>query len=262
MPIVGLGLHFLIAIFFAVHAVRSGQQTYWLFILFSFPLLGSIVYFLTIYLPDSRLERGARRAVAQAAKALDPTRELREARAAFEYTPTAQHQMRLAAALLDAGQAEEAAANYEACLKGPFASDLDIRWGAAQAWQASGRPGQAAAQLQAIRGQDPAFRAEAIALALARALGDSGHHDQARAEFEAAVARFGSFESKAEYAIWAATKGEPALAGRLQAELQQAMKRWNRHTRELNRALLARLGDFLAALDVPCSVSGSSEAAA
>ena len=29
-----------------------------------------------------------------------------------------------------------------------------------------------------------------------------------------------------------------------------------------DRALLARLGDFLAALDVPCSVSGSSEAAA
>lgn len=241
MPIVGLGLHVLIAIFFAIHAVRSGQQTYWLFILFSFPLLGSIVYFLAIYLPDSRLERGARRAVAQAAKALDPTRELREARAAFEYTPTAQHQMRLAAALLDAGQAEEAATNYEACLKGPFASDLDIRWGAAQAWQASGRHGQAVAQLQAIRAQEPGFRAEAVGLAMARALGDSGRHDEARAEFESAVARFGSFEAKAEYAIWAVTHGEQALAARLQAELQQAMKRWNRHTRALNEALLARL---------------------
>jgi hypothetical protein len=44
MPIVGLGLHLLIALFFAVHAVRSGQQLFWLFILFSFPLLGSVVY--------------------------------------------------------------------------------------------------------------------------------------------------------------------------------------------------------------------------
>ncbi|MFO1338365.1 MAG: hypothetical protein U1F53_09020 [Burkholderiaceae bacterium] len=171
MPIVGLGLHVLIAIFFAIHAVRSGQQTYWLFILFSFPLLGSIVYFLAIYLPDSRLERGARQAVAKAAKALDPTRELREARAAFEYTPTAQHQMRLAAALLDAGQAEEAATNYEACLKGPFASDLEIRWGAAQAWQGRCRgKARPSARMGYGRGRPagPGPRA-----------GDGGRHDEA-----------------------------------------------------------------------------------
>ena len=96
MPFAGLGLHILVALFFAVHAVRSGQQMYWLIILFSFPLLGSLVYFLAIYLPDSRLQHGARKVVASAAKALDPTRELREARAAFDYTPTAQNQMRLA----------------------------------------------------------------------------------------------------------------------------------------------------------------------
>lgn len=43
MPFVGLGLHFLVAIYFAVHALRSGQGLYWLFILFSFPILGSVV---------------------------------------------------------------------------------------------------------------------------------------------------------------------------------------------------------------------------
>ena len=52
MPFVGLGLHFLVAIFFAIHVVRSGQQMYWLIILFSFPLLGSLVYFFAIYLPN------------------------------------------------------------------------------------------------------------------------------------------------------------------------------------------------------------------
>jgi hypothetical protein len=241
MPFVGLGLHFLVAIFFAIHAVRSGQQTYWLFILFSFPLLGSIVYFLAIYLPDSRLERGARKVVARAAKALDPTRELREARAAFEYTPTAQNQMRLALALLEAGNADEAATNYEACLKGPFAKDLDIRWGAARAWLASGRAAQAVAQLQAIRAQDDGFRTEEVALALGRALAENGRAAEARHEFESALARFGSFEARAEYAIWATLNGERELAARLHAEIQQAMARWNRHTRELNRATLQRL---------------------
>lgn len=241
MPIVGLGLHFLIAIFFAVHAVRTGQQTYWLFILFSFPLLGSIVYALAIYLPHSRLERGARKVVAQAARALDPTRELREAQAAFEYTPTAQNQMRLAAAQLDAGQADAAATSYEACLQGPFASDLDIRWGAARAWLACGRHAAAVGQLQAIRAQDAAWRAEEIAVALARALAGAGRSAEARAEFDAALQRFGSFDTRAEYAIWAADSGQLELAERLKAEIQQAMKRWNPHTRELNQAMLQRL---------------------
>ena len=40
MPFVGLGLHFLIALFFAVHALRNGKQMYWLIILFSFPTIG------------------------------------------------------------------------------------------------------------------------------------------------------------------------------------------------------------------------------
>jgi len=241
MPIAGLGLHIVIALFFAVHAVRSRQQTYWLFVLFSFPLLGSIVYFLAIYLPDSRLERGARKAIVAAVKSLDPTRELREARAAFEYTPTAQNQMRLAAALFDAGEFDESAQTWEACLKGPFATDLEIRRGAARAHFARERPLEALSHLQVIRQQDPAFRDEEISLLLARSLAAAGRHGEAREAFEATVARFGSFEARAEFAIWALAQRETELAARLQAEIERAAERWNRHTRELNDAVLRRL---------------------
>jgi hypothetical protein len=241
MPFVGLGLHFFVAVFFAVHALRSGQQLYWLIILFSFPLLGSIVYFLAIYLPDSRLERGARQVVAAAAKTLNPTRELKEAYAAFDYTPTAQNQMRLAAALLEAGQALEAAQSYDACLKGPFASDLEIRLGASRAYFACERYAEAVTHLEFIRQTDAGFRAEQVALMLAQALAGAGRSAEARAEFESAVERFGSFESRAEYAIWAASTGDTATSGRLQVELQRSMDRWNRHTRELNKPLLRRL---------------------
>jgi len=87
MPFVGLGLHVLLALFCAVHAVRTGQQLYWVFILFAFPMLGSLVYIFAIYLPNSRLDRGAMRAVSAVAKTLDPTREVRTARAEYEHTP-------------------------------------------------------------------------------------------------------------------------------------------------------------------------------
>ena len=241
MPIVGLGVHVLIALFFAVHAVRSGQSMYWLFILFAFPLLGSIVYFVVVYLPNSRLDRGARKVVAVAAKAMDPTRELREARSAFEYTPTAGNQSRLAAALLEAGQPEEAAANYEACLKGPFASDPLIRFGAARAFIECRRYAQALSHLDAIRASDQDFRPEQVALLRARALADDGRGVEAKAEFDAALHRFGSFEVRAEYAIWAVASGDAETATRLKAELDQTIKRWDRHTRDHNADLVRRV---------------------
>lgn len=241
MPFAGLGLHVLIALFFAVHVVRSGQQLYWLFILFSFPLLGSAVYFVVIYLPDSRLHHGARQVARAAVKTLDPQRELREAREAFDYTPTAQNQMRLATALLDSGQAEEAGRNYEACLRGPFASDADMRLGAARAFFACARYADAIGHLQAVRRDQPNYRPEAVSVLLARALGGSGQRAAAQAEFEQALARFGSFECRAEFAIWAASVGERDLVASLQVELARSMQRWGRPTRELNRALLRRL---------------------
>lgn len=241
MPFLGLGLHVLVALYFAVHALRNGQQMYWLFVLFSFPLLGSVVYFLVIYLPGSKLEYGARKVVAVAAKTLDPTRELREARSAFDYTPTAQNQMRLASALLQANEANEAARNYEACLSGPFAADPEIRLGAARACVACARWNQAIGHLEFIRNGNPTFRPEAVGLQLAHAYAGAGRHAEAKAEYAATLARFGSFESRAEYAIWAVNHGGPELAAELRIELQRSMDRWNRHTRDINAALVRRL---------------------
>ena len=241
MPFMGLGLHVIVALFFAIHAMRSGQQMYWLIILFSFPLLGSLVYFFAIYLPSSRLEVGAKRALAGAAKVLDPTRELRDAHAAFEYTPTAQNQMRLALAQLEAGQANEAALNYEACLKGPFANDPEIKYCAARAFVDSGRLAPAITHLEEIRQGNPSFRPEQITLLMARALQGAGRNSDAKIEFENAVHRFGSFEAKAEFAIWAYQMGDTATAASLQAELDQTMRHWSKHNRTMNQDLVHRL---------------------
>ncbi len=247
MPFLGIGVHVMVALFFAIHALRTGQPMYWLFILFSFPLLGSIAYFAVIYLPNSRLEYGAKKAVAVAAKALDPTRELREAQAAFDYTPTVQHQMRFAAALLELGRAEEAADNYEACLKGPFLTDSVIRFGAARAFVECGRYVQAIGHLTAIRETDPEFRSEQLAILLARAYAGAGDNTAASNEFANALAQFGSFETRVHYAIWAIRNDDLETATRLKLEIDDSMKRWNRHTRTLNKPLLKLLYDTYAA---------------
>lgn len=49
-----------------MHAIRSGQSLYWLILLLSFPLLGSVAYFLAIYFPEVRHSCGARQVVRHA----------------------------------------------------------------------------------------------------------------------------------------------------------------------------------------------------
>lgn len=241
MPIVGFGLYFALAIFCAIHVVRTGQPMYWLMVLFAFPILGSVVYLLAIYLPTSRLQRGAMKAVAAAAKAIDPEREVRAARAAFEETPTAQNQMRLAVALLELGEAPAAVQEYEACLKGPFANDPEIRYGAARAYVECQRYPEALRLLEPLRRDRSDFRPEAVALLTARSLAGSSRTAEARAAFATAVERFGTYEAKAEYAIWCYAIGDRVTSARLQAELDKIAERWNGLTRELNEGSVRRL---------------------
>lgn len=241
MPFVAAGLYFALAIFCAVHVVRTRQNLYWLFILFGFPLLGSLVYFFAVYFPNSRLQRHAMKTVAAAARAIDPTREVREARAAFDETPTAQNRMRLAAALLEVGSPQEAVREYEGCLAGPFAADPEIRYGLARAYVECQRFREALGYLEPLKRDHPAFRPEAVSLLLARSLAGSSRAADARAEFESAVARFGTYEAKAEYAIWAYAINDVVTAERLRAELEKVAARWSPITRELNEGSERRL---------------------
>ncbi len=240
MPLIG-GMHILIALLCAVHVVRSGQQLYWLFILFAFPLLGSVVYFFAIYLPNSRLDHGARKAVAAAARAMDPGRDVREARAVYDISPSAQNQMRLAEALLNAGEAQEAASLYEAALKGPFANDPDLRFGAARACVECQRYDAALSHLQALKAERPGYRADQVLLLIARCQAGTGRADEARASFEAAVQQHGGFEAHAEFAIWALTRGDTATAARLQTEIDRQVQLWNPVSRQLNAPVMRRL---------------------
>jgi hypothetical protein len=241
MPFLGVGVHLLVAVFFAIHAVRTGREVYWLLILFMFPLLGSVVYLFAVYLPNSRLEHGARKAGAAIQKSLDPGRDLREAQHAFDLTPTAHNQMRLAAAMLDAGMITEAVAQYGACLRGPFANDAEIGVGAARAKLANNQPQEAIELLVALRARQAGFRPEQVGLLLAAAYEAAGRHDDAGAEYEQLVQRFSSIEARAHLALWAIAHGNHALAERELSELRHARKHMPKNTRGLHEDLFARV---------------------
>lgn len=241
MPIILGSIHLLAAIFFAIHCVRTHQNMYWLMILFAFPLFGSIAYFFGIYLPSSRIEKQAKRAVSVAAKLLDPERELRAAEEAFEETATVQNRLRLADAQTERGLFEKAAKNYEACLDGPFGTDPLLRINVSRCLLETNHPDQALAHLKTLREQSPDYQSETFSLLLAKAYSATGDQRNAHIEFENAYHRYGSFSVIAEYAIWAFGKHDLETAAKLMEEIEKKTRRWDKGTRQLNASLLQKL---------------------
>ncbi len=243
MPYFGIGLHVIVAIFFAVHAVRSHQNMYWLLILFAFPGLGSVVYFFAVYLPGLRQTRGARAATRAISQMVDPDRAVREARADFDRAPTVEHRMRLGAALLAAGDAAEALTHYQAAANGPFATDPALLEGLARAQLATGDAASAQGTLERLFAATPQTRQRPDpALLYARAQAATGAPGT-RDAFEQALTSANDAAPRCLFADWLAA--QPAAADQeraraLYAEIVHDARHWPRHAREHNREWLQR----------------------
>lgn len=243
MRIFGISLSVIIAVIFAVHAVRTRQNTYWLLILFLFPGLGSLVYLFVVYLPGLRQSRGARAATRAFSQLVDPDRAVREARTNFDRAPTVAHRMRLAAALLDAGNAAEALLHYREAASGPFASDPDLLEGLARAQFANGEAAAAQETLERLFAVHPGARQQSEpALLYARALA-AVDEPGTRAAFEVALASASDAAPRCLYADWLAARSDDADQRRarvLYGEIVHDAKHWPRYARDHNREWLQR----------------------
>jgi len=233
VPILGF-LDIAIAIFFAVHAVRSGRPMYWIMILIIAPFLGSLIYFFAEYLPEVRHSSVARKSARVVKSIVDPNRELREARLAFDRTPTVDNRSRLAEALLARGDNEEAIEQFQACASGPYAKDVKFRRGLARAQLAAGRHAQAAATLEALLADSPRDAGADAALWLAQAL-TQVDETRAIAAFEHATHVHNTTETQAAYGIFLASLGRDAQARQLLEGVLHNARVGTASSRELNR---------------------------
>lgn len=244
MPYAAAGLHLVIAIFFATHALRTGRPWYWVMILLSFPLLGSLFYFVTEYLPEMRYSRGGRKVLRAVEAAVDPNRAMREAETEFERSPTAANRAALAVALSAAGRYDEAIRHYEECASGSYAKDVHFvrslaatnllaeRWSAARAgYERLFALGKDARQADDDLG---------YAFALAR-LGDGG----ADAAFQHAVVTANGPVARCRYAQYLDDAGRRAEARALYEGVVKEGRLAPAHTRDLHKAWYKLAADAL-----------------
>ena len=205
------------AIVLCVHAVRTHQPMFWLWIILVFQPLGGIVYLIAVLGPELMGGRTARNLGKAASQALDPQRELREARAAYDDAPTVQNMARLAEALGAQGDWAEAEPLYAQAARGLYEDDPALLLGRARALLELGRPAEA---LEALLPLGDALSAP-TQLVAARAHHALGNMEAAGKLYAAAVARLSGFEGLARHAVYLADVGRTAEAKEIVDDLDR-----------------------------------------
>lgn len=223
--IYGLGLSLVFSGLMCWHAVRSGQQLYWLFIILAFQPLGGIVYGAIYVLPEIFGGTTARRIGQAATKALDPEREYRTAKALVDDSPTVGNQMRMASAAEGLGRHAEAERLYAEAAQGIHAEDPTLLLGRARALVELERFEESLPLFDKLGELGEAGRTPQAALLMGRTYEALGRTAEADTAYGWAAGRMPGMEGLARYAAFLAGIGRRAEAEEALAELEKRAKR-------------------------------------
>ena len=221
--ILGLLLTYVPALLLCWHIVRTGRDTFWLWIVLMAPGIGSIAYIALNIIPDIFGGSTARKVSRAARETLDPNREYREAKAACDDTPTVRNQSRLATAAAHMGRHAEAEAQFRAAAQGVHADDPVLLLGLANALLELRCPADALEVLDRLGKDEAHGRTPAAALALGRAYEDLGRIAEADTALQWASERMPGFEALARYAAFMARNGRQAEAREVVTELDKRL---------------------------------------
>lgn len=218
-------LTYLPSLLCGIHAVRSGQQMYWLWVLVIAPLLGPLIYFFAVLVPEFAGGRTARGVTRAAQQALDPERELRLAKQALDDTPTLGNRMRLAQAAERLGRWQEAEAQWAQCVEGPWAEDPAVLIGHARTLIELGRYDEALQRLEQLKKLGREGETPQATLAFARVYEGLGRKEEADDAYRACVDRVPGLEAGGRYVAFLAKVGRRADAELGLAEIDRRLQK-------------------------------------
>jgi hypothetical protein len=229
------GVSLVFSVLLCVHAVRSNQNMYWLWIILLFQPIGGIVYVIAVLIPDMVGGTRAKRLGMAARDALDPTREYRLAKTAVDDSPTVHNRMRLAAAAAALGRHAEAESLYADAAQGIHADDPALLLGRAVALVELGRFDEALELLKQLGEDEARARSPSVSLTLGRALEGLGRYSEADAAYQWAVGRLPGLEGLARYAAFLARTGRKPEAADNLAEIDRRIAKANPQFRREGR---------------------------
>ncbi|SET06384.1 hypothetical protein [Thorsellia anophelis] len=240
---IGLAIHAAISLFFSMHATRTQQNTFWIYILLAFPGLGSLAYFLAVYRHDLQSNEAFSKTASGITKLLDPQKELKEALKQYQYSATPENHERLAEAYLAVGEPLKAASAYLECLNDPFSDKVKFTLNASQAFFEAGRFAQALSYLQSIESQDAGTYAEDYAILAANCYTAMEKTEEAESIFINACDLYQSISVNIEYLIWGYERNRKDIIEKQEAKISTLMSNWQPHhyKHAQNKKLILRL---------------------
>ncbi len=221
----------LVQIIFAVHALKTGRNWYWLWIIICFPLLGAVIYFFVEFLPSY-----PHLTFDSALNFIVPGRELQNLETAVEDTDTVQNRRALGDYYLSHGQAGKALENFRECVKGVFKDDGEMNLRLCSALVEMGQFQEAQGILEGLRQRKTAYETSQRDVLFGKVLEGLNRKADAIRVYEDVLSRFGSeVEGCCHLARLYAQEGQKDKARHLYGELLKRAKRFSPYYRNAMR---------------------------
>ena len=232
MPIIALSV--LIQIACAVHCVRNRGNSLWLMVIIFLSIPGCLAYAVFEILPQYAGRREVRRVRAAAARALDPERDVRQAREAIETADTAANRIALGDALVELGRWAEAIPHFEAAEAKAPAPERSTRFKLARACFEAGRFDRARTLLESLPPSGSQAENDRTDLLRARLLEEGGETERALELYAEVGRRMPGGEAQCRQAALLMANGRSREAVHLLAEVERRLKRLDSFERAAN----------------------------
>ncbi|MBI2801290.1 MAG: tetratricopeptide repeat protein [Gammaproteobacteria bacterium] len=223
------GLLLLFQIGFAIHAVRTGKDSIWLWIIVFVPGIGCLLYFVTQLLPEITGSRTLRKAKGRLVETVDPERELRRCTDLLAAADTVANRLALADQYLALGRHDEAIALYQKCLGGLHENDPGTMEQLAHAYFGKGSAAEARATLEELMRVNPRYKSMDGHLLYARILEALNETDAACVEYEILRNTYAGEEARVRYGLLLQKLGREAQAKQVFDETLTRCKRAPKH---------------------------------
>jgi hypothetical protein len=246
MPLIGVAV-LALQIFTIVHALRTGRPYWWIFVIFAFPLLGILIYYLVEVAPGSRQERALHQIGRDIVKAVNPDRELHRRAEELAICGSVQNKLAMAEECTARGSFDDAIRLFDSAREGQYVNAPDLLLGLARAHFFNGDFAVARGLLDELSAAHPDYYAQDVAILKARAADGCGDREAGLRILESILERSVGLEARYRYAEILWRNGEPARArAELKRVLEHAQKfrvsAAEKQWAKLSRKTLASLG--------------------
>lgn len=234
MPVIAaIGL--LIEILCIIHALKTGKDRYWIFIIIFAPGLGCLAYFLMEILPALGSAKDVRNLAKNIENHVNPQGRIRELEYELSQSSSYMNKKKLADAYVNAGNPEKALPLYKDCLKGQYENDEKVLEGISLALFFMGNYQEAENYLIRLQENRSTPKTDAFDLLLARTLESLGKMKEAGKKYAELVKSFPGEEARYRYGIFLEKTGKPEQAKDIFHEIVTRAKHAPRYYRKTQK---------------------------